>query len=364
MRGHDDRQETFLCAVSLDDRIRADHPIRAIKRIADKELSGLSTVFAGMYSSTGRPSVPPERILKSLLLIALFSIRSERQFCERLNYDLLFRWFLDMNIDEASFSPTVFSKNRDRLLDHNVGRMFFDSVVAYAHNSGLVSEDHFTVDGTLIEAWASLKSFRRKDDDEDSCSGGGRNADVDFRGERRKNETHASATDPESRLMRKGKGKEAKLCYGAHALMENRHGLLLDISVRSGDVTEREAAKGLLSRQFRKGRKPKTLGGDKGYDTGDFVSHLRDCDISPHVAQNNANRRSAIDSRTTRHEGYSKSQRVRKRIEEIFGWFKTIGGFRRTRFKGEARTELAALFVGATYNLLRLAKLQIAEGVT
>jgi hypothetical protein len=266
-----------------------------------------------------------------------------------------------MNVIEESFDHSVFSKNRERLMSHEVGRLFFDAVVRQARGQGLMSEDHFTVDGTLIEAWASLKSFRPKGEDSKDrpTDGDPGNPSVDFHGEKRKNETHASTTDPESRLMRKGAGKESKLSFGAHALMENRHGLLVDLQVTAATGTsEREAAEAMLKRQSRKRIKPKTLGGDKGYDTQDFVALLRRHKITPHVAANEERKGgSALDGRTTRHLGYQISQRVRKRVEEVFGWMKSVGGFRRTRFKGRDRTQLAAWFVGAAYNLLRMAKL-------
>lgn len=367
MRGTHERQATMLSIVSPEQRVPKDHPLRRIKAMADKELARLSPVFNRMYSSTGRPSIPPERVLKSMLLIALYSIRGERQFCEQLDYNLLFRWFLDMNLIEDSFDHSVFSKNRERLMEHGVGRLFFDAVVKQARSSGLMSDDHFTVDGTLIDAWASLKSFRPKDEDPSDRPGSGDpgNPTVDFHGEKRSNETHYSITDPESRLMRKGTGKEAKLSYGANALMENRNGLLVDIKVTPATgASEREAAEDMLKRQARKGVKPKTLGGDKGYDTRGFVKTLRGRKITPHVAANPERKGgSAIDGRTTRHAGYSISQRIRKRVEEIFGWMKTTGGFRKTRFKGRDRTQLAAWFTGAAYNLLRMAKLMPQEAV-
>lgn len=361
MRGTHENQATMLSLVSPEQRVPQDHPLRRIKLMADQELKRLSPVFDKMYSSTGRPSIPPEQILKSMLLIALYSVRSERQFCEQLDYNLLFRWFLNMDIIEDSFDPTVFTKNRERLVNHDVGRLFFDAVVRQARGAGLMSDDHFTVDGTLIDAWASLKSFRPKDEDPSNrpTDGDGGNPTVDFRGEKRSNETHRSTTDPESRLMRKSLGKEAKLSYGAHALMENRHGLLVDLKVTSATrASEWQAAEQMLKRQTRRGVQPKTLGGDKGYDTRDFVAMLRRRKITPHVAANIKRKGgSAIDGRTTRHAGYTLSQRIRKRVEEIFGWMKTMGGFRRTRFKGRDRTQLAAWFVASAYNLLRMAKL-------
>lgn len=361
MRGTQDRQVSMLTLISIEARIPSDHPLRRIKRMADQELLKLSAVFNRMYSQVGRPSVAPETILKSLLLIALYSVRSERQFCEQLGYNLLFRWFLDMELEEESFDATVFSKNRERLMEHEVGRLFFDAVVRQARGAGLMSDDHFTVDGTLIEAWASLKSFRPKGEkgSGDNDPGDGGNRWVDFHGEKRSNDTHESSTDPDSLLMRKGPGKEAKLCYGAHALMENRNGLLIDLLVsQATGSSEREAAQHMIKRQRGKGVKVKSLGADKGYDTRDFVGFLRGRKIVPHVAANTQRRGgSAIDGRTMRHESYSLSQRIRKRVEEIFGWIKTVGGFRKTRFRGTQRTQLAAWWVGAAYNLLRMAKL-------
>jgi len=354
----------MLSIVSPEQRVPQDHPLRKIKAMADQELAGLSRVFDKMYSCTGRPSIPPERILKSMLLIALYSIRGERQFCEQLDYNLLFRWFLDMNLIEESFDHSTFSKNRERLMAHEVGRRFFDAVVSQARGAGLMSDDHFTVDGTLIDAWASLKSFRPKDEERGSqpSDDDPGNPTVNFHGETRSNDTHQSTTDGESLLMRKGPGKEAKLSFGAHALMENRHGLLLDLKVTSATGTsEREAAEEMLDRQADLGVTPKTLGGDKGYDTQDFVAALRERAVTPHVSANTKRKGgSAIDGRTTRHAGYTVSQRVRKRVEEIFGWMKSVGGFRKTRYKGRDKTQLAAWFVGAAYNLLRMAKLKEA----
>jgi transposase len=362
MRGFSESQPMMIAYISLEKRVPKDHPLREIKAMADQELKRLSRVFDKMYSTTGRPSIPPERVLKSLLLIAFFSVRSERQFCEQLDYNLLFRWFLDMELTEESFDFSVFSKNRERLLEHEVGRLFFDAVVRQARKTGLIGDDHFTVDGTLLEAWASLKSFRPREENPSRRPDNGDrgNPTVDFRGEKRSNLTHQSATDPESRLLRRGLGQEAKLCYGAHALMDNRHGLLVDFRITSATGTaEVEAAEEMLKRQARKRICPKTLGGDKGYDRRRFVAMLRGRRITPHVAENWSRRGgSAIDGRTTRHLGYQLSQRVRKRVEEIFGWIKTIGGFRRTRYRGIVRTQLAGWFVGAAYNLLRIAKLR------
>ena len=286
-----------------------EHPLRKIKELADGRLVKLSGVFNRMYSQVGRPSIAPERILKSLLLIALDSVRSERQFCEQLDYNLLFRWFLDMEMEEESFDATVFSKNRERLMEHEVGRLFFDAVMNQAREENLISEDHFSVDGTLIEAWASLKSFRPKGEDRpgDQDQGDRGNRWVDFHGEKRSNESHESKTDPESLLAKKGPGKEAKLCYGAHALMENRNGLLVDLKItQATGSAEREAAEEMIKRQRRKGVKFKSLGADKGYDTHGFVDFLRGRKIVPHVAANTKRKGgSAIDGRTTRHESYT-----------------------------------------------------------
>ncbi len=361
MRGKSEPQPMMITYVNLEKRVPAEHPLRKIKGMADQELQRLSSLFNEMYSHTGRPSIPPERMLKALLLIALFSVRSERQFCEQLDYNLLYRWFLDMELIDESFDATVFTKNRERLLEHEVGRRFFDAIVRRARQAGLMSDEHFTVDGTLIEAWASLKSFRPKGEDPDDrhTDGDPSNPTVNFHGEKRSNKTHESKTDPDSQLMRKGLGKEAKLSFGAHALMENRNGLLVDFSVtRATGTSEWEAAEAMLRRQARRGLKPRTLGGDKGYDRRRFVSFLRSRKIIPHIAQTlGRDGGSAIDGRTTRHSGYAASQCIRKRVEEIFGWMKAIGGFRKTRYKGVRRTHLAGWFVGAAYNLLRLAKL-------
>jgi transposase len=361
MRGLQDKQTSMWAIISIEDRIPSSHPLRRIKELADQRLGQLSRVFNRMYSQVGRPSIAPERVLKSLLLIALYSVRSERQFCEQLGYNLLFRWFLDMELDDESFDATVFSKNRDRLMEHEVGQLFFDAVVNQAREANLISNDHFSVDGTLIEAWASLKSFRPKGQDQsgDNDQGDRGNRWVDFHGEKRSNDTHESTTDPESLLAKKGPGKEAKLCYGAHALMENRNGLLVDLKITQATGTaERDAAEEMIKRQRRKGMRVKSLGADKNYDTHGLVDFLRGRKIVPHVAANTKRQGgSAIDGRTTRHQSYTISQRIRKRIEEIFGWTKTVGGFKKTRYRGSGRTQLAAWWVGAAYNLVRLAKL-------
>jgi len=357
MRGADEKQASMLCLLSPEDRVPKDHPLRRIKKLADEALAAMSPLFDEMYSDVGRPSVPPERLIKASLLIALYTVRSERQFCEQLDYNLLFRWFLDMSMVEPSFDPTVFTKNRARLIEHDVGRQVLGAVVGQARAAGLMSSEHFTVDGTLIEAWASLKSFKRKDGSGQQPPDDPGNPSVDFHREKRSNDTHQSTTDPEARLAKKGKGKEAKLSYSQHALMENRNGLLVDLRIAPATGTaERETARDMLDELS--GEQRLTVGGDKGFDTRQFVAECREMGVTPHVAQNiSANRTSAVDGRTTRHAGYTISQRIRKRIEEIFGWAKTIGGFRKTRYRGEARTQLASCLVGAAYNLLRMAKL-------
>ena len=352
MRGRAARQATMLTAVTPEDLVPQGHPIRRIKPMVDRALAELSPIFNRMYAANGRASIPPEHLLKACLLMALFSVRSERQFCERLEYDLLFKWFLNLNIMDHSFDHSVFAKNRQRLLDADVAREFLLQIVGQAREQGLLSEEHFSVDGTLLEAWASVKSFRPRDGDPPS-EGGGRNPEVDFHGERRRNETHRSTTDPESRLAKKGKGKEARLCFGAHLLMDNREGLVVDVRLTPADGTsERDAALEMLASAPGTGRI--TVGADRGYDTKGFVGRCRNVKVTPHVAQK---QRSAIDRRTTRHEGYRLSQRARKRIEEVFGWVKTVGGGRKLRYCGVARNRLWVELTIAGYNLVRLAKL-------
>jgi transposase len=359
MRGTDTKQASMLTLMTPEKRVPGNHPLRQVKAVAETCLKQLSPLFDSMYSSVGRSSIPPERLLKSSLLMAFYSIRSERLFCEQLDYNILFRWFLDMNMDEPSFDHSTFSKNRDRLIAHDVGREFLATVVAQAKALGLMSDEHFTVDGTLIEAWASLKSFRKKDEkpeDRPPPDDPG-NPSVDFHKEKRSNATHQSTSDPESRLAKKSKGTAAKLCYSQHALMENRNGLLVDLRIAEANGTaEREVALEMIGEL--PGNHPITVGGDKGFDTKDFVLGCYERQAMPHVAQNITERRgSAIDSFTTRRRGYAISQRIRKRVEEIFGWEKTIGSFRRTRFRGRARTSLASYLVGAAYNLLRMGRL-------
>ena len=324
-----------------------------VKALADEALAGMSEVFDGMYAAMGRPSIPPERLLKAQLLIALFSIRSDRQLCEQLEYNLMYRWFLDMEFDEPAFDPSSFSQNRERLIRHRVGEEFLAAVVEAARRRRLLSDEHFSVDGTLIEAWASMKSFRPKGGPPKDSNGWS-----DFRGERRSNDTHRSTTDPEARLARKGKGREARLAYCGNVLMEHRNGLVLDVALAIADgFAEREGALRML-RRLKRSRHRITLGGDKGYDTQDFVVACRELAVTPHVARNqHRTRRSAIDGRTTRHPGYAISLVIRRRIEQVFGWLKTNAGLRKARFKGRERIELSAQFAAATYNLLRIARL-------
>ena len=358
MRGRQEPQVTMLAFVDLEERVPADHPLRAIKALADEALTRLSPEFDQMYADVGRPSIPPERLLKASLLIGLFSVRSERAFCEELDYNLLFRWFLGMQLVERSFDATVFTKNRQRLLEHRVGQQLFDEVVLAADRRSLLSDEHFTVDGTLIEAASSLKSFKPREAAAPPDDGDRGNPSVDFHGERRTNATHQSATDPEARLFRKGKGKEARLVFMAHALMENRNGLLVDFLVSEATGTaERDAVPVLLAGARERGFHPRTLGGDKGYDTRGCVGHAHP---RGHPARGAKHERALQRYRWT-HDPPSRvcveSQRVRKRVEEIFGWMKTVGGFRRTRYRGLDRTGLAGYLVGTAYNLVRMARL-------
>jgi len=360
MRGDATQQAVMLSAVTPDQLVPPDHPIRRIKPIVERALRELSPVFREMYERNGRPSIPPEHLLKGSLLIALYSMRSERQFCERLQYDLLFKWFLDLNITDRAFDPSTFSKNRMRLLEHDVARRFFAAVVAEAKRRRLLSADHFSVDGTLLEAWASQKSYRPRDEDDPPAAGAGRNPEVDFHGERRRRETHRSSTDPEALLYRKGRGQAAKLCFAGHVLIENRNGLVVDVELTQATGTaEREAALAMLRRRSATGRRA-TVAADRGYDTRDFVAACRGEGVTPHVACHTVNRRSAIDGRTTRHSGYERSQRRRRVVEEVFGWMKTVGGGRKLRFIGVMRNQLWVQFMASAYNLVRMAKLEAA----
>ncbi len=355
MRGKAETQVTMLSMVTADQLVPNDHPIREIKPIVENALSELSPTFNRMYAEIGRPSIPPEHLLKSCLLIALYSVRSERQFCERLQYDLLFKWFLDLNIIDPAFDASTFSKNKERLLEHEVAREFLAVVLEEARRRRLLSEDHFTVDGTLLEAWASLKSFRPKDGVDGTPATGEKNPSVDFHGEQRTNDTHQSTTDLETRLARKGRGKEARLCFTGHVLMENRNGLVVDVALTQATGTaERDTALDMLDGV--PGSHRVTVGADKGYDTQDFVTRCRRMNITPHVARRHT---SKVDGRTTRHAGYQASQRIRKRVEEIFGWVKTVGGGRKLRYIGIARNRLWWELTAVAYNLLRMAKLAL-----
>jgi len=361
MRGEDRQQATMFSYLSPERRVPADHPLRTLRPMVDAALDGLSGLFDAMYATDGRPSIPPERLLRALILQLLYSVRSERQLMEQLDYNLLFRWFVGLNADEPVWDASTFSKNRDGLLEQQIARMFFAQIVEQARSAGLLSAEHFTVDGTLIEAWASLKSFRRKDErpeDRPPPDDPG-NPTVDFHGERRSNATHQSTTDPDALLAKKAKGHEAKLSYRGHVLVENRHGLVVDAELTTATGTaEREAAAAMATTIAT--RRRATLGGDKAYDTQEFVAQCRRLDITPHVAQNTKNRRSAIDARTTRHGGYAVSQRFRKRVEEVFGWMKTVGVLRKTRPRGGERVGWEFLLTAAVYNLVRLRTLSVA----
>jgi transposase len=359
MRGKAQPQPEFLTTINLNQRVPADHPLRGIKARADQVLRKLSPLFDELYSSEGRPSIPPEQLLKSRLLMALFSVRSERSYCEQLGYNLLWLWFLDRELDEGSFDATVFTHNSERVLSAEAAHLFFAEIYELSRQEGWSSDEHFTADGTLIEAWASLKSFvpkeGKQDKDTDDDPG---NPTVNFHGQRRSNQTHQSTTDPEVVLYRKGKGKESKLCFGAQVLMDNRHGLCAAITVHN-PIAQKEAVVALaqVDQAARLHHvEVKTLGGDKAYHQKEFVSGCRERGISPHVACK-ANQVAGLDGRTINSSGYQRSQKLRKRVEEIFGWMKTVGGLRRTRYRGVDRTQAWAYFVASAYNLLRLAKL-------
>jgi transposase len=364
MRGEDRQQSKLFSYVSAEQRIPATHPIRTIRQLVDRALQVLSPRFDRLYAVGGRPSIPPEQLLRALLLQVLYTVRSERQLMERLEYDLLFRWFVGVEVDDPIWDVTVFTKNRDRLLAGDIAQRFFAAVLGEARQRGLLSAEHFTVDGTLVQAWAGQKSFQRRgrrrrptgDDDPG-------NPTVDFHGERRSNATHQSTTDPEARLARKGNGREAQLAYQGHVLMENRNGLAVGATVTAAEGTaERSTAPQLLRRLPRR-RGRRTLGADKGYDSQACVAELRTLGVTPHVAQHTTRRRSAIDARTTRHPGYAISQQKRKRVEEIFGWLKTIGLQRQTRVRGTARVAWMFVFATAAYNLVRMSNLLATGGV-
>ena len=360
MRGEDVRTESLFSYLSCEARVPKDHPLRPIQAIVDQALTVLSPAFDQLYADHGRPSIPPEKLLRALLLQAFYSVRSERQLMEQLDYNLLFRWFVGLAMDAPIWDVTVFTKNRDRFLAGEVAAQFFQAVLGQPEVRALLSDEHFSVDGTLIEAFASMKSFKPKAEGGDGPrAGGGRNAERDFHGEKRTNDTHASTTDPDARLYRKGRGKEAKLCHMGHLLMENRHGLIVDAMLTPATGTaEREAAEAMLGRQ--PGRHRATLGADKAYDAAGFVAGLRALNVTPHVTQSTSGRRSAIDARTTRHPGYVVSQRVRQRIEEAFGWIKTVGGLRKTRHRGTARVGWLFTLTATACNLVRLPKLLAA----
>ncbi len=358
MRGTDERSGSLFSYVDLEARVPKGHPLRTIREIVNRALSDLSADFEGMYAPLGRPSIPPEKLLRASLLQAFYSIRSERQLMERLEFDLLFRWFVGLGIDDAVWDHSVFSKNRDRLLEGEIAAKFLAAILTQPKIRQLLSTEHFSVDGTLIEAWASMKSFKPKDRDRgnEPPASGGRNEEANFRGEKRSNQTLASTTDPDAMLYRKGPGMEAKLCFMGHALMENRNGLFVDTRLtRVSGHAERLAALDMIEPRADRPN-PITLAGDKGFDAADFVMELREINVTPHLAQNTS-RRSAIDGRTTRHPGYAVSQRIRKRIEEGFGWMKTIGGFRKTKYRGIEKVGWAFTFAAAAYNLIRLPKL-------
>ena len=363
MRGEDLQQHELFSYGSLEERIPADHPLRPIRAMVDEALKQLSGRFDGIYREDGRRSIPPERLLRALLIQLLYTVRSERMLMEQLEYNLLFRWFVGLSASEPVWHPTVFSKNRDRLLEGAVAEEFFSGVVGQARTKKLLSDEHFTVDGTLIEAWAGQKSFQPKKQEGNNPGppppDAGRNPTVNFRKQQRRNDTHQSLTDPEALLYRKSSGREAKLVFAGHLLTENRNGLVVDVRLTQATGTaERDAAVEIM------GQKPAckhvTLGGDKGYDTEAFVAKMRHLHVTPHVAQNTTNRSSAIDGRTTRHPGYGVSQRKRKRVEEVFGWMKTIALQRKTRFRGTERVGWMFTFAAAAYNLVRMRNLQAA----
>ena len=362
MRGCDDRSEGLFSYVSCEARVPADHPLRPIRAIVDEALEVLSAEFEGLYSKVGRPSIPPEKLLRALLLQAFYSVRSERQLMEQLNYNLLFRWFVGLAMDAPVWDVTVFTKNRERLLAGEIAAKFMAAVLNQARLRKLLCDEHFSVDGTLIEAWASLKSFRAKDGSSEP-PGPGRNGEGNFHGEKRSNVTHASATDPEAKLYKKGDGQVSRMAYMGHFLMENRNGLIVDTQLTQASGTaEREAALAMLERRPTPGRRI-TLGADKAYDVTDFIAALRRRKVTPHVAidgrisKTGVQRKTAVDGRTTRHPGYAISLRLRKRIEEPFGWIKTVANLRKTRHRGVDRVGWMFSLAAAAYNLLRIPKL-------
>jgi transposase len=356
MRGSDATSGSLFSYVDLEERVPAKHPLRTIRAIVNDVLAALDAEFAALYEGTGRQSIAPERLLRASLLQAFYSVRSERQLMEQINYNLLFRWFVGLGIDDAVWDHSTFSKNRDRLLDADVAAKFLEAVLRHTQVKRFLSDEHFSVDGTLVEAWASIKSFRAKDGS-DEPPGPGRNGERNFHDEKRTNDTHASTTDPDAKLYRKGRNQGARLSYMGHALMENRHGLVVGATLTAATGTaEREAAIDMIVKRSP-GAGRLTLGADKAYDTQAFVAELRDLNVAPHVAQNTTDRSSAIDGRTTRHAGYGISQTIRKRIEESFAWIKTIAGLRKTKHRGTARVAFQFTFAMAAYNLIRLPRL-------
>ena len=354
MRGADEQPGSMFSYVSLEARVPVDHPLRAIRRITDRALDRLSPRFGTLYVNFGRPSIPPEKLLRALLLQALYTIRSERQLMEQIDYNLLFRWFVGLGMDDAVWAPTTFTKNRDRLLAGDIAAAFFDAVLIHADSARLLSDEHFTVDGTLLEAWASHKSFRPRGDEPPTDGGG--NPTVNFHGQRRRNATHRSTTDPDARLYKKAQGREAHLGYLGHVLMEHRSGLIVRATVTPADGHgERDAA--LVMLESIPGQHRITVAADKGYDTRDFVAEVRAMQVTPHIAQHTRRRRSAIDARTTRHPGYAISQQKRKLVEQGFGWMKTIGGLRKLRHRGGALVTWIFTFTAAAYNIVRLRRL-------
>lgn len=359
MRGTVDPQAEMLCLISPESRVPKAHPLRRIKQLVDQVLGDLSPLFEEMYAETGRPSIPPERLLKAKMLQALYTIRSENLLIEALEYNLLFRWFLDLNLTDPIWDNSTFTKNQERLLRHQAAELFFARIVGLAREHGWVSDEHFTVDGTLIDAWASLKSFQPKTGPQDPTDGDSGNPSVDFHGQKRSNATHQSTTDEQAQLARKGRGKEARLCYGLHALMENRHGLCVQAEITTAHgTTESTAATELLGRQIDTAEEPpQSVGADKGYHSAEVVGFCRDHGIKPHIAEVKGRKVAGLDGRTTGSLGYQTSQKLRKRVEEIFGWAKEIGGLRRTRKRGTARMGLSGMLILSAYNLVRMGKL-------
>jgi transposase len=357
MRGSEEKQVDAFSYVSMEDRIPAKHPIRPFKQMVNEILRDMDKELEGLYADSGRPSIAPEYLLRASILQILYSVRSERQLMDQIDFNILFRWFVGLSMDAPVWDHSTFTKNRDRLLESEIARLFFSKVVERARKKRFLSDEHFTVDGTLIEAWASMKSFQPKEADKGNSDhqGGDRNADVDFRGQTRSNDTHESKTDGDARLYKKSKGSESKLAYLGHVLMENRNGLAVDVEVSlAGGTAERDAATAMAGRLA--GRKRRTLGADKGYDAADFAKDLREMQITPHIAGRKGGR--SVDGRTTRHEGYAISQRKRKRVEEIFGWAKTVGLIRKAKVRGKAKIDWLFTMSIAVFNLVRMRNLE------